>query len=83
MSEQPTDPITKVRLATLFYQQVETILCKKEPTAAEMEFCRKVMESNSITLGTVERGDFGDLGKAVAARNYPDFDSPEFVGYPQ
>lgn len=77
--ESHRKPADKVRLATLFYLQVERILLKAEPTAAEMTFVNKVMENNAITLGAVERGDFGAFAQEVAKAEYPDFDSPKFT----
>lgn len=47
-------------------------------SASEMELIRKLCESNSISLASIQRGDFGVLAQQVA-EDYPFPDGPSFV----
>lgn len=45
-------------------------------TAAELEVCRKVIESNAIDLNSIRRGEFGKLAKDVADK-FPAMDGQD------
>jgi hypothetical protein len=56
------------RILALVVAEVEKRL-KEDPgafKAADFEFVRKLLADNSITLASVQRGDFGELAQSVA-----------------
>ena len=57
------------KLGRLFYDELERRLTGDNAaalTAAELELIRKVLDSNSITLGQCKSGKFGEVVKDVA-----------------
>lgn len=48
--------------------------------AADFEFVRKLLADNSITLASIQRGDFGETAKAIA-EEFP-FSGDEAGGQP-
>ena len=67
------------RLGQRFYAELERRLSAENApdlTAAELELIRKVLDSNSITLGQVKSGKFGEVAKSVA-EEFPFMDGME------
>jgi hypothetical protein len=66
MAELPDD--AGKRIMALFIKELEHRLTEKasELKAADFEMIRKLMADNSITLASVQRGDFGETARQVA-----------------
>lgn len=69
------------RLMALFVKELEKRLTEhpEELKAADFEMIRKLMADNSITLASVQRGDFGETARQVAEDfPFPDEDQHTF-----
>jgi hypothetical protein len=51
----------------------------KDMKAADFEMVRKLLADNSVTIASVQRGDFGDTARRVAEEFFP---LPEDGDYP-
>jgi hypothetical protein len=59
-------------------RRIETEEVAATMTAAEMTLIRQLCSDNSITLASIQRGDFGAIAQAVA-EEYPFPDGPTFT----
>lgn len=64
----PDDPAKE--MMKLLVQRTLMALRADEVTPAFLEFTRKLLADNAVTLASVRRGDFGDVYKK-AAEDYP------------
>lgn len=53
----------------------------KEMKSSDFEVVRKLLADNSVTMASVQRGDYGDFAKSVADQFpfNPDEDAPKFT----
>ncbi|MFZ3194087.1 MAG: hypothetical protein WA154_12895 [Moraxellaceae bacterium] len=56
------------QIMRLYLEEVKRRLTEeaKDLKAADLEHVRKLMQDNSITIASVQRGDFGTFAKEVA-----------------
>lgn len=54
-------------ILSLFLKEVKRRLTEeaKDMKAADLEFVRKLLQDNSLTIASVRRGDFGDMARTV------------------
>lgn len=64
----PEDPAKE--MMKLLVQRTLMMLKSSDLTPAFMEFTRKLLQDNAVTLASVKRGDFGEVYKR-AAEEFP------------
>jgi hypothetical protein len=65
-------------LVTELLRRIETAEVAAAMTAAEMTLIRQLCADNSISLSSIQRGDFGPIAQKVA-EEYPFPDGPTFT----
>lgn len=65
------DPVTNLRMENPEWRAL---------VPSEMETIRKLLADNSVTLASVQRGDFGAAAKAIVQEAFPFPGDPEETG---
>lgn len=85
MSTTSPNQTTEQRLMEKFLQKVEEKIDNtpsEELQPAFLEFMRKLFADNSVTMASVQRGDYGQFAKDVADE-FPTFEDHEEDGSPK